>query len=133
MFPINVVEKETGINKYLLRMWERRYSFPRPVRDLKGERLYSDEDVLKLKIVKSLMKEGYRPSKIIDRPIQELKELQSNFARSVESEKSEKSDVETVILITNPNLEQAARELLSVQKSKKFLVVSSLEELQKIS
>jgi DNA-binding transcriptional MerR regulator len=130
MFPINVVEKETGINKYLLRMWERRYSFPRPVRDIKGERLYSEEDVSKLKIVKSLMKEGYRPSKIIDRPLEELKQLQSNFAQSVESGCS---DCETIILITNPNLEQAARELLSVQKSKKFLIVSSLEELQKIS
>lgn len=130
MFPINVVEKETGINKYLLRMWERRYSFPRPVRDLKGERLYSEDDVAKLKIVKSLMKEGYRPSKIIDRPINELKDLQANFTRSVEADCS---DCETIILITNPNLEQAARELLSVQKSKKFLVVSSLEELQKIS
>jgi DNA-binding transcriptional MerR regulator len=130
MFPINVVEKETGINKYLLRMWERRYSFPRPVRDIKGERLYSEDDVAKLKIVKSLMKEGYRPSKIIDRPINELKELHANFARSVEDECA---DCETIILITNPSLEQAARELLSVQKSKKFLVVSSLEELQKIS
>ena len=133
MFPINVVEKETGINKYLLRMWERRYTFPRPVRDLKGERLYSEEDVLKLKIVKSLMKEGYRPSKIIDRPIEELKELQLNFTRGVEADRLAKEDIETIILITNPGLEQAARELLSAQKSKKFLVVSSLEELQKIS
>ena len=53
MYPINVVEKETGINKYLLRMWERRYTFPHPARDEKGERLYSDADVEKLKIVKS--------------------------------------------------------------------------------
>lgn len=133
MFPINVVEKETGINKYLLRMWERRYSFPRPVRDIKGERLYSEADVSKLKIVKSLMKEGYRPSKIIDRPIEELKQLQTSFAQSVESDCPDCSDCETIILITNPSLEQAARDLLSVQKSKKFLVVSSLEELQKIS
>lgn len=130
MFPINVVEKETGINKYLLRMWERRYSFPRPLRDIKGERLYSEADVSKLKLVKSLMKEGYRPSKIIDRPIEELKELQSNFTHGVESDCS---DCETIILITNPSLEQAARELLTVQKSKRFLVVTSLEDLQKIS
>jgi DNA-binding transcriptional MerR regulator len=130
MFPINVVEKETGINKYLLRMWERRYSFPRPVRDPKGERLYSEEDVSKLKIVKSLMKEGYRPSKIIDRPIEELRQLQASFAESMESDCS---DCETIILITNPSLEQAARDHLSLQKSKRFLVVSSLEELQKIS
>ena len=55
MFPINVVERETGVTKYLLRMWERRYSFPRPARDSKGERLYSLADVEKLKLVRALM------------------------------------------------------------------------------
>lgn len=28
--PISVVERETGIPKDLLRMWERRYGFPEP-------------------------------------------------------------------------------------------------------
>ena len=37
--PISVVERETGIPKDLLRMWERRYGFPQPGRDAQGDPL----------------------------------------------------------------------------------------------
>ena len=36
--PIGAVERETGISKDLLRMWERRYGFPEPARDEQGDR-----------------------------------------------------------------------------------------------
>ena len=35
---IATVERETGLSKDTLRMWERRYGFPRPARDDNGER-----------------------------------------------------------------------------------------------
>lgn len=41
--PISVVERETGIPKDLLRMWERRYGFPEPARDAQGDRVYPRE------------------------------------------------------------------------------------------
>ena len=46
--PISVVERETGIPKDLLRMWERRYGFPEPARDAQGDRVYPREQVDKL-------------------------------------------------------------------------------------
>lgn len=82
MYPINVVEKEVNISKYLLRMWERRYSFPRPLRDLKGERIYTSDDVEKLKLIKSLMVGGYRPSKIINQSLAELQDLSKTFTKT---------------------------------------------------
>ncbi|MFN7197809.1 MAG: MerR family transcriptional regulator, partial [Hylemonella sp.] len=36
---IAAVERETGLSKDTLRMWERRYGFPRPLRDARDERL----------------------------------------------------------------------------------------------
>ena len=33
LFNISAVERETGLSKDTLRVWERRYDFPRPVRD----------------------------------------------------------------------------------------------------
>jgi hypothetical protein len=131
MFPINVVEKETGISKYLLRMWERRYSFPRPERDLKGERVYSILDVEKLKIVKSLMEEGYRPSKIINQDIQDLKELLKSFTGV--SQTHNKLTPGTVILITNPDLEQDVRASLKRYPVKKIIVISSKNDLETLS
>ena len=39
-YPISAVERETGLSKDTLRMWERRYGFPAPGRDAQGERVY---------------------------------------------------------------------------------------------
>jgi DNA-binding transcriptional MerR regulator len=131
MFPINVVEKETGISKYLLRMWERRYSFPRPLRDEKGERVYSDVDVEKLKLVKTLMGEGYRPSKVINQGLLELKELSKSFLKDVVI--PIKGNLESIILITDPTLEHEVREALKNHNVKKILVISSKEDLKFLS
>ena len=62
---ISAVERETGLSKDVLRMWERRYAFPKPCRDENGERQYSIAEVGKLRAVKRLMDIGMRPGKII--------------------------------------------------------------------
>ena len=36
---IAAVERDTGLGKDTLRIWERRYGFPRPLRDAGGERV----------------------------------------------------------------------------------------------
>ncbi|HYT97328.1 MAG TPA: MerR family transcriptional regulator [Casimicrobiaceae bacterium] len=62
---ISAAERETGLSKDVLRMWERRYAFPKPSRDENGERQYSIADVGKLRAIKRLMDVGMRPGKII--------------------------------------------------------------------
>ena len=44
---ISDVERDTGLAKETLRVWERRYDFPQPLRDPFGERVYSAEQVRK--------------------------------------------------------------------------------------
>ena len=41
LMNIAAVERETGLGKDTLRVWERRYGFPRPERDQHGERAYT--------------------------------------------------------------------------------------------
>jgi MerR family transcriptional regulator, light-induced transcriptional regulator len=72
---ISAVERETGLSKDVLRMWERRYGFPRPARDENGERQYAVADVAKLRAIKRLMDVGMRPGKIIARSLDELNAL----------------------------------------------------------
>lgn len=64
-FNISAAERETGLSKDVLRMWERRYGFPQPTRDANGERVYGAADVAKLRALKRLMDAGVRPGKII--------------------------------------------------------------------
>jgi len=72
---ISAVERDTGLSKDTLRMWERRYGFPQPLRDAYGERIYPLDQVHKLRLVKRLMDQGHRPGKIIGRPVEELTAL----------------------------------------------------------
>ncbi|MEQ1772431.1 MAG: MerR family transcriptional regulator [Burkholderiales bacterium] len=70
---IGVVERDTGLPKDTLRMWERRYGFPNPVRDDKGERLYSAEHVERLRLLRRLVDRGVRPGAIVTEPLDALK------------------------------------------------------------
>ena len=72
---ISAVEREAGLSKDVLRMWERRYGFPKPVRDDNGERRYSVAEVAKLRAIKRLMDVGLRPGKIIRHSLEELNAL----------------------------------------------------------
>lgn len=66
---ISAVERDTGLSKDTLRMWERRYRFPRPLRDANGERVYPVSQVEKLRLIRRLMDRGQRPGRIIARGI----------------------------------------------------------------
>jgi len=69
---ISAVERETGLPKDVLRMWERRYGFPKPSRDDNGERQYTPADISKLRGIKRLMDVGMRPGKLMAHTLDEL-------------------------------------------------------------
>ena len=75
LLPINAVERETGVSKELLRMWERRYGFPAPQRDAQGDRIYPMEQITKLRLLRRLIDNGFRPGKIMAHEIPELERL----------------------------------------------------------
>ena len=64
-FNIAAVERDTGLSKDVLRMWERRYGFPTPDRDANGERSYPAEQVEHLRLIKRLLDQGHRPGKLL--------------------------------------------------------------------
>ncbi len=72
---IAAVERDTGLSKDTLRVWERRYGFPTPERDSIGERAYPLEQVEKLRIIKRLMDAGHRPGRVVPMPVEELQRL----------------------------------------------------------
>jgi DNA-binding transcriptional MerR regulator len=72
---IAAVERDTGLSKDTLRVWERRYGFPNPERDHFGERIYSIDQVDRLRAIRRLMDIGYRPGKIIGLSLEDLQAL----------------------------------------------------------
>jgi MerR family transcriptional regulator, light-induced transcriptional regulator len=78
---IAAVERDTGLSKDTLRVWERRYGFPSPERDALGERLYPFEQVEKLRVLRRLMDAGFRPGKVIELPLEALQALSTETLR----------------------------------------------------
>ncbi|KPF69640.1 cobalamin-binding protein [beta proteobacterium AAP99] len=72
---IAAVERDTGLSKDTLRVWERRYGFPQPARDAFGERTYPMDQVDKLRVIRRLMDAGHRPGKIIPLSIEQLQAM----------------------------------------------------------
>jgi len=79
---IAAVERDTGLSKDTLRVWERRYGFPQPDRDAFGERVYPIDQVDKLRVLRRLMDAGHRPGKVIHLPIDQLQTLAAEAAGS---------------------------------------------------
>ena len=69
------VEQATGIARATLRIWERRYGFPNPGRDGRGERCYPQEQVARLRSIAALMAQGYRPGRLVQLEPEQLATL----------------------------------------------------------
>lgn len=72
---IAAVERETRLSKDVLRVWEKRYGFPTPLRDAHGERCYPVEQVERLRLMKRLMDQGMRPGRMAQMPEAQLVQL----------------------------------------------------------
>jgi MerR family transcriptional regulator, light-induced transcriptional regulator len=73
--PISVVTRRTGLTQDLLRAWEKRYEAVRPYRTTTARRLYSDEDVERLRMLKILVDGGRRISDVARLSAGELRTL----------------------------------------------------------
>jgi len=74
-YSIRVTSRLTSIELDTLRMWERRYGFPRPQRTSGGSRVYSEAEVEALKLIKRALDQGYRAGEVVGKPRDELNRL----------------------------------------------------------
>src|SRR5512144_1136020 len=81
MLHIREVVRVTGLRREQLYMWQRRYGFPAPARDVNGDRMYPREQVARLKLIKQLLSEGWRAGAVV--PLAESA-LQSMLGLTIE-------------------------------------------------
>jgi len=72
---IGVVCRRTGLKSDRVRAWERRYNVVTPVRSEGNQRLYSEEDVEKLLLLRRATETGHRIAQIAHLPAAELRDL----------------------------------------------------------
>jgi len=96
-FDISQVERDTGLSKDTLRMWERRYGFPLPARDVNGERRYGVQDIEKLRLLKRLIDSGLRPGKLMVKSRADLARLDVVPPRSADARTTRKNHVDAIL------------------------------------
>ena len=113
---IAAVERDTGLGKDTLRVWERRYGFPQPGRDGFGERVYPLDQVEKLRVIKRLMDQGYRPGRIVGLPIEELQRLNMGMygaPQAMQSEAHQNTDLKNYLRLIREHDAEGLRHNLS--------------------
>jgi DNA-binding transcriptional MerR regulator/methylmalonyl-CoA mutase cobalamin-binding subunit len=75
LYPIRYVSQRTGLTPHLIRAWEKRYQAVVPHRSAKNRRLYSEADVLRLKLLKTITDAGHTISQVAQLDLTELQNL----------------------------------------------------------
>jgi DNA-binding transcriptional MerR regulator/methylmalonyl-CoA mutase cobalamin-binding subunit len=73
--PIQLASKLSGLSQHVIRIWERRYSALSPSRTGTNRRMYCDEAVRRLKLLKTLTENGHRIGGVARLATAELEEL----------------------------------------------------------
>src|SRR3954464_1538253 len=80
-YSIRVASRLSGVSSDTLRMWERRYGFPKPERNESQVRVYTDADIERLVLISRALKAGFRSGEVIHRGSEELRSLLVGCAR----------------------------------------------------
>ena len=75
LLSIGDICSETGLSADVVRVWERRYGFPVPVRLPSGHRRYRQEDLHRLRLMAEAVAQGHRPSVVAKAGESALKRL----------------------------------------------------------
>jgi DNA-binding transcriptional MerR regulator/methylmalonyl-CoA mutase cobalamin-binding subunit len=73
--PVRVAASRSGVNPHVLRAWERRYRVVTPIRTEGGQRLYSDQDVERLRLLRRLTALGHGISQLAKLSNDELERI----------------------------------------------------------
>ena len=74
-YLISTVSKRSGVKSDLVRAWERRYQAVTPTRTAGGHRVYTDQDIARLKLLNQATSNGHSISQIAQFSLSDLKTL----------------------------------------------------------
>jgi DNA-binding transcriptional MerR regulator/methylmalonyl-CoA mutase cobalamin-binding subunit len=74
-YPIKLAARQTGLSEYVIRIWEERYNAVEPERTETNRRLYSPEQIERLKLLRELTQGGHSIGQVARLSTRELSEL----------------------------------------------------------
>ena len=82
-YLISTVSKRSGVKSDLVRAWERRYQAVTPTRTAGGHRVYTDQDIARLKLLNQATGYGHSISQIARFSLDDLKKLLKNESGAI--------------------------------------------------
>ena len=82
-YLIKTVSKRSGVKSDLVRAWERRYQAVTPTRTSGGHRIYTDQDIARLKLLNQATSNGHSISQIARLSLEDLKNLVKSESESI--------------------------------------------------
>jgi len=104
-YPIKVVSQMTGLSVHVIRAWEKRYHVVEPDRTDTNRRLYSEEEIEKLRLLNDASHLGHNIGSLANLSLSELKTLLSK-------EKNKTSEDRIGLKHTGTNAEEILSECL---------------------
>ncbi len=106
MVPIQIASQRSGVTAHVIRIWERRYGALAPCRTGTNRRMYTEEDVRRLRLLRELTENGHRIGGIAELPTESLEHLlqgeknqqQRQFSVDASSDLCEPADYVTACL-----------------------------------
>ena len=80
---IKFVARHTGLSVHTIRVWEKRHGAVRPVRASNNRRLYTEEDVERLRLLRDATFAGHTISQIAQSSLPELQRLLRDVGEAV--------------------------------------------------
>ena len=141
-FGINVISTACGVMPHTIRTWEKRYQVFTPERSEGGQRLYSEDDLTKAKLIVALIEQGHTISSLARHSLQDLRSLL--VVKNGEDSESDKmlTSVETKKLLqhlANFNIDLVASGMQHLRLSigvKEFIfkiVLPVMQEIEKLA
>lgn len=133
-YPIGAVERDTGIARDTLRVWQRRYGFPVPLRNSRGERFYPAEQIQRLQRIRRLLDQGLRPGKIVPLSEAALAKSEADVMTSLGEKPQEHIDVLLTCLREHAasRFEEQLEGLLALQGLRGFVLSTVAPLLQAV-
>lgn len=125
MYTIKEAASRTGLSVPTIRVWERRYRVVSPSRTPAGYRLYDDESIERLQVMRQLIEhEGWRPSQAAERVLAAGSDL-SRLASRPTGRQQQPADVAPSVTATLV----AAEAIAGLVQACRALDIASIERL----
>lgn len=83
--PIAVVAERTGLSRDVLRVWERRYGAVEPIRSAGGQRLYTDNQIERFRLLAAATRHGRNISLVAALTNEQLQQLITDDVHAMQS------------------------------------------------